>query len=102
MRPSPQAVPVVCCIVPLLKPANGAAPQEELRLRVAGERGAMAALASRAVAEEVLPLLLAPTTGLGARLEAVEADMRCVLGGGVAVLRCEHPPGADWGRSWGR
>ncbi|KAF5839175.1 hypothetical protein DUNSADRAFT_1402 [Dunaliella salina] len=50
--------------------------QEELRLRVAGEKGAMAALASRAVADEVLPLLLAPSTGLGARMEAAEADIR--------------------------
>lgn len=57
--------------------------QEELRLRVAGEKGAMAALASRAVAEEVLPLLLAPTTGLGARMEAVEADVRCARRGGA-------------------
>lgn len=36
----------------------------------------MAALASRAVADEVLPLLLAPGTGLGARMEAAEADVR--------------------------
>jgi len=41
-----------------------------------------------AIAEEVLPLLLAPSTGLGARMEAVEADMRC-----VCVCVCDYACG---------
>ena len=45
---------------------------------MAGEKGAMAALASRAVADEVVPLLLAPGTGLGPRLNAAEAALRGV------------------------
>jgi hypothetical protein len=48
-----------------------------------------------AIAEEVLPLLLAPSTGLGARMEAVEADMRCVCVCVCVIMRvvmraCEY------------